>query len=409
MKIKDCAIKYSRKDIWLHPTAGGYRVRMDPKAVETLRSMLARTDPHEMTENEGFIYRKLKAQGIISADTGREKDRVPAVKTKSSLDSIELEFSGVCNLKCAHCFSSLSGKNMDEKTLDKVFQGLDELEPVNLVISGGEPLMNPLLPRAIEGARKRDMRVSLMTNAVLVTRETAAMFKSLSVAKVMVSLDFFEDTHDAIRGAGAFGKAVAGIKRVVAEKVPVFVTAMVQGKTAGRIDDFKKFCLSELGASGVRFSAVMPIGRGKESSEELGIPDMLLKRLFRKGALEDMDAGSDAFARLSTGGYFNCNAGVGQCFVSADGNVYACHYFQNLGEPMGLLAEMSLAEIYKNNPAVAVASGFDWNGLKECRACPAFAVCKGGCRARAKILAGGWFRPDPFSCRIYNTGFSLLG
>ncbi|MEI7481443.1 MAG: radical SAM protein [Elusimicrobiota bacterium] len=401
MLIKNCVIKHLQNDIWLHHTASGYKVRLNAEAVTVLESMAKRCSPAEMTEKEKFIYDKLAAKGIAGEDSGREEDRRIVIRDKSLLSSVDLEFSGRCNLRCAHCFAALSQKDMSREILEKVFAGIDALEPTTLTINGGEPLLNPLLPEALSQARVRQMRVNLMTNATLVTEETAAMLKESGVAVVAVSLDFFEGIHDAIRGRGAFIRAVNGIKLLVSRKVPVSITAMVQESTAGRVEEFKDFCLGELGASGIRFSSVSPIGKAKYSTE-LALSPARTRDLFSRGLIPAPGENVDVLSKLAGIGNFSCKAGLGQCFIAADGRIYACHYFQNLGESMGNLADKPLETIYREyQEGGAIPVALDWRKLAKCAACVHFSKCMGGCRARAKILSGGWYDPDVFSCAMY--------
>ena len=284
MLIKNCVVKRCQDGIWLHHTASGYKVKMNQEALDALQAMAARRNVADMTEKEKFIYSKLAAKGIASEDTGREEDRHIVIREKSRLAAVDLEFSGRCNLRCAHCFAALSQKDMSREILEKVFAGIDALEPTTLTINGGEPLLNPLLPEALDLARARRMRVNLMTNATLVTETVAAMLKESGVAVVAVSLDFFEETHDAIRGRGAFTRAVNGIKLLVSRKVAVSITALVQESTAGRVEEFKNFCLGELGASGIRFSSITPIG-GAKDSPELALSATKTIELFNKGLI----------------------------------------------------------------------------------------------------------------------------
>lgn len=401
MKIQNCIVKRWEDDIWLHHTASGYKVRINSEALGVLQAMAARRSAAEMTEKERFIYDKLAAKGIAGEDNGREEDRRIIIKNKSRLNSMDLEFSGRCNLHCSHCFAELSQKEMDRETLDKVFAGIDALEPVDLAIDGGEPLLNPLLPEALRQARARRLRVTVMSNATLATQETADLLKNNSVATAQVSLDFFEETHDAIRGAGNYKKAVRGIKLFVDRKVPVTITAVVQESTYSQVEEFKRFCLGELGASGIRFSAVMPIGSAKDSAE-LGLSAAKTKELYNKGLIAAPGDSDGVIARLAGGRTFYCKAGISKCFVGADGRVYACHYFQNLGESMGSLADKSFETIYREyQDSHAVPVDLDWNKLEKCKACAHFAKCMGGCRARAKILSDKWYEPDTFSCGIY--------
>ncbi len=401
MLIINCVIKRSQDGIWLHHTASGYKAKMNQEAVDVLQAMAAKRTTAEMTEKERFIYDKLAAKGIAGEDTGREEDRSIVIREKSRLASVDLEFSGRCNLRCAHCFAALSQKDMSREILAKVFAGIDARERTALTTNVGEPLLNPLLPEALAMARARRMRVNLMTNATLVTEAAAAMLKESGVALVAASLDFFEGTHDAIRGRGAFKRAVAGIKLLVSRKVPVSITALVQESTAGQVGEFKNFCLGELGASGMRFSSISPVG-GAKDSPELALSGMKTRELFNKGLLPAPGDSDGVIARFAGARNFYCKAGIGQCFIAADGQVYACHYFQNIGESMGSLSGRSLEEIYgEYQDSRAMPVDLDWGKLEKCRACAHFPECMGGCRARAKILSGDWYGPDSFSCGMF--------
>lgn len=401
MLIKNCVVKRSQDGTWLHHTASGYKVKMNQEALDVLKAMASRRSAAEMTEKEKFIYAKLEAKGIAGEDTGREEDRRIIVREKSRLASVDLEFSGRCNLRCAHCFAALSQVDMSRETLERVFAGIDALEPTTLTINGGEPLLNPLLPEALAQARARLMRVNLMTNATLVTEDTAGLLKEYGVAVAAVSLDFFEGNHDAIRGRGAFAKTVNGIKLLVSRKVPVSITAMVQENTAGLVDDFKDFCLGELGASSIRFSSVSPIGSAK-NSPGLELPPPKARDLFSRGLIPKPGESADVLAKLTGTGTFSCLAGVGQCFIAADGKVYACHYLQNLGESMGDLADQPLETIYREyQKSGAMPVTLDWKQLKKCAACAHFGKCLGGCRARARLVSGNWYAPDVHTCAMY--------
>jgi radical SAM protein with 4Fe4S-binding SPASM domain len=146
----------------------------------------------------------------------------------------------------------------------------------------------------------------------------------------------------------------------------------------------------------------MPIGKAAAGAPDLGISDGTLRLLRRDGRLAEESM--DQPAQKAGSGRFSCTAGIEQCFIGADGKVYACHYFQNLKEPMGDLSRSSLAEIHRAGSAASITHRFDWGELRNCGACAAFAACRGGCRARAKLLAGDYYAPDPFACRLHLPG-----
>ena len=137
-------------------------------------------------------------------------------------------------------------------------------------------------------------------------------------------------------------------------------------------------------------------------SPELALSPARTKDLFSRGLIPAPGEGADVLSRLPGISTFGCKAGVGQCFIAADGRGYACHYFQNIGEAMGDLSQETLENIYRRYPLSGAAPvSLDRGKLENCKACAHFTKCRGGCRARAKILSGGWYNPDAFSCGMY--------
>ncbi|MBI5210087.1 MAG: radical SAM protein [Elusimicrobia bacterium] len=397
MKILDCAVKPSREGWWLHHLKSSYKVRMNGEALATLKAMLHKDGNDGMSRQERLIHDKLSARGLVAPGAGGSGGL--DVRDASLFSTLELELSGACNLSCGHCFAALSGRHMSSEVLERALEGAAALGAVTVVLNGGEPLLSPLFGRAVRASRAAGMRVVVMTNATLVDAGVAGLLGDAGVAKVVVSLDSFEEHHDGLRGAGAFAAAVAGIRLLVSGGLRVFVTSMVTRGSAAAAADFERFCRQDLGAAGVRFSAVMPIGRGASAGGRFGLPEEALKSLAKAGLLEDDSIRRPAGPVPAAG--FDCAAGVEQCFVAADGLVFACHYFQNLREPLGDLARSSLAEIHKTGPEGCAVSRLDWGGLAACRACAAFSSCRGGCRARARLLAGSFDAPDPVACRIH--------
>jgi radical SAM protein with 4Fe4S-binding SPASM domain len=394
MRIVDCVLKVREPVGWLYHTASSYKVRMDTVALRTLEGLLSKPGPDGLSEPEALIHERLSRRGLLVADGPSEG--LPLLR-KSPLKTLDLEFSSRCNLECHHCFAALDRKtHMSRETLDRIFDGVSDLEPVTMVLNGGEPLLNPEWRYAVEEGRRRGLRIVMYTNGTLVTEEVASFMAKHRVAKASISLDGFEAQNDAMRGSRAFQRTTAGIKRLTSRGIQVFVSTMVSEETLARKADFQRFCLEELGVTSVQFSAVVPIGKGSGAPATFQVHDSALREMYgtdpSQAEAEEGPAGDKAWA---------CEAGVEQIFIAADGQVYSCHYFQNLHEPMGDLAKGSLSEIYRTSLAGEVAARTPWMELPVCKSCPALKACKTGCRARAKLLAGSFDAPDPQSCRIH--------
>ena len=200
---------------------------------------------------------------------------------------------------------------MQRQTLLRIFEGVADLEPVTLVLNGGEPLLNPEWRFAVKEGRRRGLRVVLFTNGTLVTEDVAAFLGANRVAKVSISLDGFEEQHDALRGPRAFVRTVDGIRRLVARGLQVFVTTMVSGETLARKEEYQRFCIEDLGVTSVQFTAVVPVGKGKSAPATFQMDDSALRQMYRTSGLQD-----DAEPVVVADKAWPCEAGVEQIFIA---------------------------------------------------------------------------------------------
>jgi pyruvate formate lyase activating enzyme len=80
-------------------------------------------------------------------------------------------FTTGCNLRCPYCYNGplVLGAVTEALTVDAVFSHLEKRRSVlsGFVISGGEPLLCPELPRLIRGARSLGYKIKLDTNGTL--------------------------------------------------------------------------------------------------------------------------------------------------------------------------------------------------------------------------------------------------
>jgi MoaA/NifB/PqqE/SkfB family radical SAM enzyme len=119
-----------------------------------------------------------------------------------------------CNLSCVMCTTCYDAPELEtHEILDLVDQaaamGVRVFNPL-----GGEPFVRPDLERILTHAARRDLFTTLTTNATLIRPERAARIAAVPPQKlhVNVSLDGLDSDHDAVRGQGAFARAMAGYR-----------------------------------------------------------------------------------------------------------------------------------------------------------------------------------------------------
>lgn len=141
------------------------------------------------------------------------------------LDALWLQVAGSrCNLACTHCFVSC-GPEADHHgflTREAVAAAIDEARPLGLrevYFTGGEPFLHRDLEVMLAGAL-RHAACTVLTNGTLLTRGRVAALRALAASarwalEIRVSLDGATAAdHDAVRGDGAFARALAGLRRL---------------------------------------------------------------------------------------------------------------------------------------------------------------------------------------------------
>jgi uncharacterized Fe-S cluster-containing radical SAM superfamily protein len=140
----------------------------------------------------------------------------------TALETLWFNTGTLCNLACANCYIESSPKNdaLIYLTHAEVAAYLDEiardaLPTSEIGFTGGEPFMNPDMLPILEDTLARGFRVLVLTNAMRPMRRFEAQLKALPRENLTmrVSLDHHTaSVHDAERGAGAFAKAMDGIR-----------------------------------------------------------------------------------------------------------------------------------------------------------------------------------------------------
>jgi radical SAM protein with 4Fe4S-binding SPASM domain len=318
---------------------------------------------------------------------------------------IAWEVTAACNLSCEYCRASASA-SPDEGELSTVeaLAFIDQVAPLKpmIILSGGEPLLRPDVFDLAEYARDRGIRVSLATNATLLSPEMVRRIKQAGIKRISISLDGpGPEVHDAARGSGSFDLAMRGIRNLRGE-VDFQINMTI---TKGNLDQVgATMDLAErLGAVAFHLFFLVPTGRGSE--EELVTPeeqDEILRwvaqecknrkievkvtcapqygRVVREVLTESERKGMMGSA---------CLAGTSFVFVSRTGDVCPCGYLPVVA---GNVRMESFPEIWENSPVFLDLRKRELGG--RCGRCDYRKVC-GGCRARAYAKTGDYLESDP--------------
>jgi len=358
--------------------------------------------------------RQLRSAGMFSdRDTSHERSYGRVNKR------VHLTITGHCNLRCKHCGAVSSLHKRDGLSTSDVKGIVDQLSTVpdgSIAITGGEPLLRRDIVEIARYSAER-IKTIISTNATLVTEELARGLGALPVI-FQVSLDGASArVHDAVRGAGAFEKALAGIRLLQAHgagaKVEVCRTLVGQPD-----DDFDALLeLGErLGLGGIRFLFLARLGRAEDNFDALNPTLDSYRRFYRRF----FDFLTDSDGRLPIGGgmpglYIDvpddemwCH--VGEMFeVDPEGKIYPCSMLNQPEFELGSIWDMTLQQAAESDKFInlhKVLAG-RMETVEACRKCPFKNYCQGGCPGMALVDNGTLLATDA-ECELRKELFEEL-
>src|SRR5258708_25097894 len=132
-----------------------------------------------------------------------------------------------CNCRCVMCDIWKDNKNLKQLTEKDIYGLLDSLKKLGtrqVVMSGGEALLNPNFFKFCDILKKQDIKVSLLSTGLTIRRNAEQLL--VYVNDLIVSLDGNEEVHDRIRNIpGAFKKLKEEVQHIKTIDAAFMITA----------------------------------------------------------------------------------------------------------------------------------------------------------------------------------------
>lgn len=297
-----------------------------------------------------------------------------------------------CNLNCRHCGSDckVSSLQPDMPAAD-FLAAVDELLPhvdrhrLNIVITGGEPLMRRDLEEVGLQIYRREMPWGIVTNGLGLTPERFGSLKAAGIHNITVSLDGLEDDHNWMRGnPQSFTRALEAIKMIAADGTLNFdVVTCVNRRSLPTLPQIARL-LANAGVKYWRLFTIFPSGRARQYAEfELTKPEFIQLMEFIKGCRRNGPIHASYCCEGFLGNYegdvrdyfFSCEAGISIASVLIDGSIGACP---------SIRANYSQGNIYRGDKIWDVwQNRFEpfrnrqWMKTGQCADCTMFRYCEG--------------------------------
>jgi MoaA/NifB/PqqE/SkfB family radical SAM enzyme len=308
-----------------------------------------------------------------------------------ALPLVTLYLSERCNSRCVTCDYWRHGtKDATLESVERLLPSLAALRTRAVLLSGGEPLLNPQWAEIAALLKSRGLALWLLTSGLSLAkhaRRAAGLFDSITV-----SLDgTCAATYAAIRGVDAFDKVCEGIRAVAAAGIPVSVRVTLQRANYRELPRFVTLA-RELGAAQVSFLAVDVSNPHAFARRDSAVPELALRAEdvaelgelleavrrehaaeFRSrfiaespGKLERIRSYFGALLGLEAFPPVRCNAPEFSAVIDTDGRVAPCFFIP--ASPFAPRAPDLVASL-ASTPARALRAGIRAGERRECRTC----------------------------------------
>ena len=164
-----------------------------------------------------------------AGELGNEK-LVEYVQTlKPKLRQLTLFPPDLCNYRCKMCHiwgETGWGPKQPQKVIDEqleievikrfINEVLEVNRKINVIITGGEPLLYKYFTELVTFLRAKKLPVYLLTNGSLIHEQLQFLLNN--IIAMNISLDGPEEYHDSIRGPGSFTNVCRNIELLIKEK-----------------------------------------------------------------------------------------------------------------------------------------------------------------------------------------------
>jgi MoaA/NifB/PqqE/SkfB family radical SAM enzyme len=315
----------------------------------------------------------------------------------SALPVVILMPHSACNCKCVMCDiwkGNHRVKQLTREDIGALLRTLKKFETRQVVMSGGEALLNPNFFAFCEMLRKERINISLLSTGLLLKKNADALLKWVN--DIIVSLDGNEVIHDQIRNVpGAFRIMQEGIASIRSHN-PQY---KIRGRTVIHRQNYRYWpaiikSAMDLGLDQISFlpadvsshafnrEQVWDRSRQEEIlPEESELPELHaiiqtlirdLEPLFRNrfiaespAKLQNIYSYYAAFYGRNQFPHKKCNAPWVSTVVEADGTVRPCFFHESLGN----IHEKPLDEILNSANALSFRRNLNTNSNGTCNKC----------------------------------------
>jgi MoaA/NifB/PqqE/SkfB family radical SAM enzyme len=315
----------------------------------------------------------------------------------SNLPIVILMPHSSCNCRCVMCDiwkGNQNLKQLQESDIRALLDSFKKFHTKQVVMSGGEALLNPDFFRFCEILKRQDIKISLLSTGLTIKKHAHALVEW--VDDLILSLDGDEALHDKIRNIpGAFGKLREGIAsiRLLSPQFRISARCVIQRYNFRKWPDIIQtakeiglnsisFLPADVSSSAFNREALWPEDRQQEirllesdlDDLKMVINELLVRfkaefrnRFISESAdkLQKIYSYYAAFYGYNEFPYKSCNAPWVSTVIEADGNVRPCFFHQSYGN----IKTGALDTLINSPRAIKFRKDLDMENNPTCQKC----------------------------------------
>lgn len=357
-------------------------------------------------------------KGVFYAKETETHPKGLVVKAAGKPKMVYLCITSQCNMQCVYCYKDAVHISQSHQVIDldipKVKQLIDEFADMcvtEVVFSGGEPMLANGLFEVAAYAKSLGIHTCLLTNGTLITPANVNQLACFDTVKI--SLDsVVASENEQTRGKGMTDRILRGMKLVKEQGLKLIAECVINKSNYDSLDNTISVLYKQIGVDGIRFTYMVPVGRGENNALALDIPyDVSQKHIvdmhFRALGERYMDVIGDSTFSICKP-LVGCGAGINEIMVECDGRTYPCRMFHNDNYYMGNLFQETFQEMQQKDSFQAFRRSIMVDAIEDCKDCTVKYMCAGGCRPAHRGFTGELRTNYPQWCLMTHKNLEYL-
>ena len=257
------------------------------------------------------------------------------VRGNDTLRSIELAIDYRCQATCHKCYSANLGTHFPNPnyvdkpmmTVEEIRNTVDQAMDLGLIhinITGGEPTLRSDLVEIVEACRPKEIMVSLVTNALSLSKEKLKTLSGLGLNLLQISVDSADaKTHDELRGVpGCYDKVMQAASWAREFGVNLCLTTVLSTESTSNESETQKLLkIAEREKAYLLICDSASVGGWAEKGEKV------MTREERDAALFELMKHpiTRHHNMYNFRGKIGCPAGHEKVYITSHGDVTACN------------------------------------------------------------------------------------